>query len=262
MWHESRTDDNSNASITPHTKMGYKCITCDLVFKYETELVYHKWNSPEHFMCVFCRTTTDFESEDKLHRHYLAEHASEYCQFCKENQGFPGLVSWHRSTHNKNKWNFCPCGFLAHTVPELEKHWRNSEVHIKTYCTVCNLNFPNPEDLRDHNDTTCWRKTRENWPQPRPRPQARQNMRSQKRPRLYETLGIDPSSPQDVVERAAKEKRIACHPDKLKRKGGLSREESDKIDVRAVEVGYAADILTDPESRRKYDYQVEDGIAE
>lgn len=87
-------------------------------------------------------------------------------------------------------------------------------------------------------------------------------MRPQKRPRLYEALGIDISSSQDVVERAAKQKRIACHPDKLKKKEGLSRDESDQIDVRAVEIGYAADILTDPDSRRKYDYQVEDGIAE
>jgi len=262
MWHKSRTDDNSNESITTHRKYGYKCFTCELVFRYETELVYHKWNSPEHFMCVFCRATTDFESEDKLHRHCLTDHASEYCQFCKENQAFAGLVSWHRSTHNKDKWNFCPCGFWAHTVHDLEKHWRNSAVHIKTYCTLCNINFPDAAGLRDHMYSTCWGKTRANRSQLRPRPQARQNMRTQKRPRLYETLGIDILSPQDVVERAAKQKRIECHPDKLKRKEGLSREESDKIDVTAVEVGYAADVLTDPESRRKYDFQVEDGIAD
>ena len=55
--------------------------------------------------------------------------------------------------------------------------------------------------------------------------------------------------------------RIANHPDKLKRKGGLSVQDMMAIDAKAQEVGHAADVLSDLSSRAKYDMDVLAGVA-
>ncbi len=75
-------------------------------------------------------------------------------------------------------------------------------------------------------------------------------------------LEVGLASFKEVVERAAKQKRIECHPYRLKRRDGLSRDEFARIDKRAEEVGCAADILTNPALRSKYDRQVAAGKAE
>ncbi len=55
--------------------------------------------------------------------------------------------------------------------------------------------------------------------------------------------------------RAGKVRRIAVHPDKLK-KPGMSVAEKEKIDKVATDVAYAADILGDEKTREKYDHNV------
>lgn len=70
------------------------------------------------------------------------------------------------------------------------------------------------------------------------------------------TLGISPDSSQEQIIKAAKEVRIKTHPDRLKRQGGLTEEQERKVDVEAALVGQAADILSNPELRRKYDMRL------
>lgn len=53
--------------------------------------------------------------------------------------------------------------------------------------------------------------------------------------------------------RVARLQRIMCHPDRLLREKGLSKEEVERVNVRAKAVGEAADILSDPKERAKYD---------
>ena len=86
--------------------------------------------------------------------------------------------------------------------------------------------------------------------------------KERKRPRLYEVIDIYPSSSQEDINKAAKWKRIESHPDKLKRKKGLSPNELAEIDSRAMEVGRAADTLSDPALRSQYDSKVAMGMAE
>ena len=69
----------------------------------------------------------------------------------------------------------------------------------------------------------------------------------------YARLGISADSSHEQVLKAAKEMRVKTHPDRLKRKEGLTEGEERGIDVEAALVGQAADILSDPVLREKYD---------
>ncbi|KAI4128037.1 MAG: hypothetical protein LQ338_002928 [Usnochroma carphineum] len=71
-------------------------------------------------------------------------------------------------------------------------------------------------------------------------------------PNLYGLLRVHPFSTQEQIARAARKRRIEVHPDKLK-KPGMTDLELGKIDETAMEIGYAADLLLDPEKRAKYD---------
>ena len=72
----------------------------------------------------------------------------------------------------------------------------------------------------------------------------------------YDILGVARTASQEDIEKAAKSKRIACHPDKLKRKEGLTQERLDAIDEQAKEVGFAAEVLCDRRKRASYDMQL------
>ncbi|KAI4103628.1 MAG: hypothetical protein LQ339_004157 [Xanthoria mediterranea] len=76
---------------------------------------------------------------------------------------------------------------------------------------------------------------------------------------LYALLGVKPSSSPQEIEKAAKKKRIDCHPDKLKRKE-MSELELRAIDDWAKEVGGAAEVLLDPSKRAQYDRQRSKGL--
>lgn len=72
-------------------------------------------------------------------------------------------------------------------------------------------------------------------------------------PDHYERLGISKGSSHEQVLKAAKEMRVKTHPDRLKRREGLTEEEIREIDVEAALVGEAADVLSDPGMRYRYD---------
>ena len=71
-------------------------------------------------------------------------------------------------------------------------------------------------------------------------------------PDYYAILGISSRASTDEIKKAAKKKRIEVHPDKTK-KPGMSKQEQDRIDEIAAQVGLAADILMDPVQKEEYD---------
>ena len=73
---------------------------------------------------------------------------------------------------------------------------------------------------------------------------------------------MDPSCSQEDINKAAKRKRIESHPDKLKRKEGLSPKELAEIDSRAMDVGHAAETLSNPVLRCQYDSKLAMGMVE
>ena len=73
---------------------------------------------------------------------------------------------------------------------------------------------------------------------------------------IYTILRISPQSSGDDMKRAVRDRRVETHPDKRKRQG-LSEEDEEKIEEEARLIGWAADIMLDPEKRRKHDEQVQ-----
>ena len=71
----------------------------------------------------------------------------------------------------------------------------------------------------------------------------------------YQVLGIGRYCSHDEVVRAAKEMRVRMHPDRRKRLG-MTEVEMKVVDEEAARVGMAADVLTDPELRERYDVKV------
>ncbi|KAL8970958.1 MAG: hypothetical protein Q9197_003537 [Variospora fuerteventurae] len=71
-------------------------------------------------------------------------------------------------------------------------------------------------------------------------------------PDLYSCLGLSVWSPQEEVVQAARRKRIEVHPDRVK-KADMTDDDLQRVDEIAKEVGQAADILSDPVKRVKYD---------
>ena len=72
---------------------------------------------------------------------------------------------------------------------------------------------------------------------------------------IYTILKISPESSPDDIKRTVRIRRIETHPDKRRRQSS-SREEEDTIEEEAKLVGWAADIVLDPEKRRKHDEQM------
>ncbi|KAL9126879.1 MAG: hypothetical protein Q9217_004137 [Psora testacea] len=71
-------------------------------------------------------------------------------------------------------------------------------------------------------------------------------------PDHYATLGLRFSAGASDIKRAARQKRIETHPDRLK-KPGMSEAELSRIDETAKKVGMAAEVLKDEKTKREYD---------
>ena len=71
-------------------------------------------------------------------------------------------------------------------------------------------------------------------------------------PNHYATLGISPDASIAEIAKAAKIQRIKVHPDKCKNPA-MSEAELKKVDERAAQVGYTAQVLLDPEQKADYD---------
>lgn len=72
---------------------------------------------------------------------------------------------------------------------------------------------------------------------------------------IYAILNIHSQCSHEEAKRAARQKRIVTHPDKLMREG-MSKAETDQIDEMAKLVGFAADIVSYPAKRQEYDEEV------
>ena len=106
------------------------------------------------------------------------------------------------------------------------------------------------------------RRPRDNGPSPSDREQAKKKIEKETPPPPdhYAVLEILPTATTAEILKAAKKKRIETHPDKFSGQN-LAPSEVDRIVERAKNVGLAADALSDPETKRKYDQKVADWKA-
>ena len=82
-----------------------------------------------------------------------------------------------------------------------------------------------------------------------------------KPPDHYAILGISPTATTAEILKAAKKMRIETHPDRLSGRNLSPAQEAERLE-KSKNVGLAADILSEPATKRKYDEEVEDWKAE
>ncbi|KAL9128265.1 MAG: hypothetical protein Q9217_003027 [Psora testacea] len=203
-----------------------KCFYCQLYFDDEQSRVRHR-----AVYCHFCKQ--DFLSSDKKEAHMKSVHAKE-CEDCKFNEMQKMYCFKHWTEREERKvgakwfrgawWNSAfGIGGKPKRTPETSNHEQKNDSHT---------------------------------PKPPPAPPLPDGLID-----LYAVLNIDPKSSGKEIKKAAKERRIKTHPDRLERREGLTEEEKKIIRERAKQVGWAADILTDPEQREEYDREVRLSMA-
>ncbi|CAF9929963.1 MAG: hypothetical protein ALECFALPRED_004492 [Alectoria fallacina] len=195
-----------------------------------------------HYPCDGCHEYFSEPRYLKYHRMTCKKvHPPLPCDGCHELFYNPTILKWHREICEKvNPPHRCDGCHASFTNPTSLKWHREicDKVNFPHRCEGCHEGFVNPAFLERHRKS-C---KKVNPPKKSKMPQNH-----------YATLGISPRSSQEQIVKAAKEMRVKVHPDRLKRQGGLTKEQEEKIDVEAALVGQAADILSDPLSRAKYD---------
>ena len=198
-----------------------QCRRCRKTFADIAERNHHFQTSSHHFCCRYCKhAVVEFGNANSLRYHYIDRHSELYCHFCDLH--FPN--TFQRFIHMAGgHWECAICRKIFHLYELCNNHCRIC------YSSRFGKRFPeapngdgNGEGLPDH----------------------------------YARLGISKHSSHEQVLKAAKEMRVKTHPDRLKRREGLREEEMRAIDVEAALVGEAADVLSDPELRYKYDCKI------
>ncbi|KAG6999555.1 hypothetical protein G7Y79_00034g069780 [Physcia stellaris] len=90
-------------------------------------------------------------------------------------------------------------------------------------------------------------------------PSNRQHVQHQyntKPPNHYAILGVRRLAPHAAIVKAAKAKRVECHPDRVKRGQELCPEMERAVDEWAKKVGCAAEVLGDRGLRRRYEEEI------
>ena len=205
-----------------HKQPQFPCRKCHQDFATLEELEHHFETSTNHRRCRYCKQSAgEFHSAQSLRYHYIDHHHELYCHFCDRHF----LNAIQCLTHmNGRHW---PCSACSKMTPRSELH----NEHCRTcYPAKFGRPFPNAQNGPSGNAKAI--------------------------PDYYQRLGIGPHSSHEQVLKAAKEMRVKTHPDRLKRREGLSEEQERKIDTDAALVGQAADVLSDPALREKYDRSV------
>lgn len=230
--------------------------------KHPGEFRAHEYKQNRHKLvkCIFCKVKLlprDKEEHERgTHptefqaREYRREYGYELqeCSFCRARL-FPEDIEYHERKSHPGEFEY--------------RQWEQRQNKFKQ-CSFCGLKFP-PQDREDHERKDHPREfeARENHQQ---RPRDGDTSSSEERtsqeskslsevPSHYKTLGVANNASAAEILQAAKKMRILCHPDRLKRNGSTP-EEIVKIDEQAKNVGWAADVLCNEESRRKYDRKV------
>lgn len=194
-----------------------RCKKCRKTFTDIAERDHHFRTSSLHFCCRYCENVAEFRNADSLRYHYVDRHHELYCHLC--DLQFPN--AFQRLRHmSRGHWPCFACRKMIPTHEICNSHCRNC------YSARFGKAIPEPPNREDQGKGL---------------------------PDHYARLGISAHSPHEQVLKAAKEMRIKTHPDRLKRQEGLTDEQKRAIDAEAALVGQAADVLSDPDLRLKYD---------
>ena len=195
----------------------------------------------EHFDCEICGA--GFETLADQQCHLDKEHYQ--CAKCQMHFDSAENLTHHFKHSRYHNANFCRICNICCKDPNA---WWQHMINLHIFCDSCGRTFPKMQLLDEHITS--------HHPESQPKPATMQNEDDKLNWNHYETLRIHPSSSHCEVLRSARLQRIACHPDRLLNQKGLSAKDMDDIQIWAKKVGQAADILSDPELRAKYDLEM------
>ncbi|MCJ1301862.1 hypothetical protein MMC08_004663 [Hypocenomyce scalaris] len=237
---------------------GFSCDKCNKHFQSQRARLQHYRTSAAHLVCNHgCNDTTEHASIADLRLHWQRVHRATYCYFCDRHFA----NSDKRQMHMEREHHPCrQCNLFYRSEDKLREHWKTSAKHQNTYCGICELEFETAEFLILHqssgHESTEGLTTDDDIGGNSAKNKKAKGKAGAAPADHYATLGISRSSTPAQIAKAAKEMRIKTHPDRLKRNSTLGPEESAEIDDAAAKVGWAADVLCDPEMRQKYDRTV------
>lgn len=246
-----------------------RCSKCGMGFLFPGSKELHLQFSACRFTCKLCNDI--FRSDLDLKDHWKTVHARLYCSICEK----VCISRRAKAFHDHHKHFRCePCNCAFGSKEEWDYH-HQTHIHIR-YCSICCCFIRDIEEqwakhkqecfvqrqaeAGSESDTSTRTKEDDN-----PKCKNKEHAKSKENsgpaaakgipegvPNFYGYLNIHPLSSHEEIIKAARKRRVKVHPDKLK-KPGMTDEELRKIDQTAMQVGWAADILLDPDKRAKYD---------
>ncbi|MCJ1452906.1 hypothetical protein MMC28_003251 [Mycoblastus sanguinarius] len=227
----------------------YPCNACNRFHASVKDKMYH-WDTYCHFCKQYFRTSD-------LKQEHMAKTRHQLCEICWFNTSqSPAFWEKHFETHkprsdpNNSWWEQQTYGAFGGDAFQNEKDKfkaQTEEEPGKGYDDRESFNGQK-ENSKQQKDSS--RKPKWN-PKPPPSPPRQDGPLD-----IYAILKVHPQSSAGDIKRAARERRIETHPDRMKRKN-MSRQEEARIDEEAKLVGWAADIVLDAEKRAQHDWEVQ-----
>ncbi|KAI4188804.1 MAG: hypothetical protein LQ348_003883 [Seirophora lacunosa] len=261
-----RTNYGSDQGLRDHWKDKHArlyCSACDKVCVNGRALRTHQCVRKNY--CDPCRVA--FDSDEALKSHFRTHHV--YVRYCD------GCRKMYQDQHGESKWHKRHCCTRKHDSESKDhgdtetkeedlghKEAENPKSGEKQKSAPKDSNSSGKDTKSGANESLKSRKGQDQHRHEKKAPtgsqrpdQGSKTRRPKGFPDLYGCLDLSVSSPYEEVVQAARRRRIEVHPDKVK-KPGMTDEELRRIDEIAKEVGQAADILSDPIKRAKYDREL------
>ena len=223
------------------------CGFCNLLFVNETGKSEHM--DSEHRKCTSCQEFCEHEAS-------RSEHRAKYCHFCRvEFQSSDSKAAHLKITH-ANACEDCAfnptsnCKFCAKHQAEEDQRMAYGTWFMLLWSVISiirSIARTRSETQNHQQKQTDGSQTSSKPPLP-PLPEGMVD--------LYAVLKVSRSSTVEEIKTAAKTRRIEMHPDRLERQKGLSDDRKEMIREEAKQVGWAADILTDPHGREEYEREL------
>ncbi|KAL8792915.1 MAG: hypothetical protein Q9195_004492 [Heterodermia aff. obscurata] len=209
------------------------CRNCGRSFKTATRYAIHVAWCDNDCRCAQCpEKHTKYATDHALHRHWEFSHKiprnKEQLECESHPRDFRPREYKPTGAHKLQKCRFCKAKIFP---GDREKHER--EKHP-----------PEHEDERNHREH---KKPSSSGPKTYQKPVTPPPL-----PDHYMLLGIARNASADDIKRAARLMRVLCHPDRFRR-NDPTPEEIVQIEERAKNVGWAADILCNEETKKRYD---------
>ena len=241
---------------------GLWCGKCSITFRTSADRARHLTTAPDHFSCTLCYHLPEFDSASGRLFHWERIHPYLTCSYHEICFTEPVTRLIHMKIAHPSV-GICHCGLCDGNLPSKDPYRQQHHFFFHgefgSNCAADENSQRRKENSTFGQDKQKPHNRREEYgtDESTEEPTRHISVWEEEPPDHYAILGVEPNSSPVTIGRAARRKRVETHPDKLKRSEGLSTADLLQIDVEAKQVGWAADILCNTESRRNYDHQLQ-----